>query len=67
MYFYTRNKFTYGNSMSCIIKMLSNFKNSKLKRFCYYLYKAKKNNLFLHKDFSNVFLMLLQTSLLKVT
>src|SRR6185312_6961790 len=51
MYFYTRNKFTYSNLMSYLIKMLSNFKNSKLKKICYYLYKTKKILLFLHKDF----------------
>ena len=66
MYFYTRNKFTYGNSMSCIIKMLSNFKIQNSKDFVITCIKQKKI-LFLHKDFSNVFLMLLQTSLLKVT
>ena len=51
MYFYTRNKFTYGNLMNYLIKMLSNFKNSNLKIFCYYLYKTKKKLLFLHENF----------------
>ena len=48
MYFYTRNKlkFTYGNLMSYFIKMLPNFKNSKLKNFVITCIKQKNPIIF---------------------